>query len=117
MVSVLLWCRHCKIRKLTAAPIPQAPLAGICALRERCNDSTAPLSYYYFVLDVSKQLDATSLEAAREIITRETIGSKRVTKKALLESIGYGVSAAQTSQKNKTTLIRGRLYGQAQNSG
>ncbi|CAM9310916.1 unnamed protein product, partial [Hapterophycus canaliculatus] len=38
-----------------------------------------------------KHLDATSLEVARELITQETSGSRRVTKKALLESIGYGV--------------------------
>ncbi|CAM9586287.1 unnamed protein product [Pylaiella littoralis] len=39
----------------------------------------------------SQQLDTASLEAARELILKETTGSKRVTKKALLESVGYGV--------------------------
>lgn len=38
-------------------------------------------------------MDAMPLEDALELIARETSGSRRVTKKALLESIGYGVGA------------------------
>ena len=38
-------------------------------------------------------MDAMPLKDALELIARETSGSRRVTKKALLESIGYGVSA------------------------
>lgn len=37
-------------------------------------------------------MDATPLKEALELIAMETSGSRRVTKKALLESIGYGVS-------------------------
>ncbi|CBN75526.1 conserved unknown protein [Ectocarpus siliculosus] len=39
----------------------------------------------------SQQMDATPLKEALELIAMETSGSRRVTKKALLESIGYGV--------------------------
>ncbi|CAN0276262.1 unnamed protein product, partial [Ectocarpus sp. 4 AP-2014] len=39
----------------------------------------------------SQQMDATPLKEALEFIAMETSGSRRVTKKALLESIGYGV--------------------------
>lgn len=49
------------------------------------------------VLTSSKHAEDTSFEAARKLITQEATGSRRVTKKALLESIGYGVSAADSS--------------------
>lgn len=48
------------------------------------------LTFFFFLKDV----EGISLEVARKIITHEATGSRRVTKKALLESIGYGVSAA-----------------------
>ncbi|CAM9522088.1 unnamed protein product [Ectocarpus sp. 12 AP-2014] len=42
-------------------------------------------------LNSQQQMDATPLKEALELIATENSGSRRVTKKALLESIGYGV--------------------------